>query len=168
MTDTDVVTLRDGAKMLIRPLEPADADDLQRGIEHLSPESRYRRFLGTPHIGSAELRYLTNVDHVNHEALTAIPPGSEVGVAVARYVRSTEDPASAEVAVAVEDAWQGRGVGAALIDRLAAHARAEGITRFTGLMLARNEPMIALLRRLGETRIHSSELGTVEAAVDLR
>ena len=162
----ELVTLPDGAELLVRPLTAADAPALMRGLEHLSPRSRYRRFLGTPHIGPAEIRYLTDVDHHDHEALGASDPRTGDGVAVARYVRERGTD-RAEIAVTVEDEWQGRGVGTALLDRLADRARAEGIRVFTGLMLAGNEPMVRLLAHLGEPELTHPGDGTVEATVTL-
>jgi GNAT superfamily N-acetyltransferase len=161
------VTLADGAELVIRPLVPADAADLVRGLQHLSPLTRYRRFLGPhPDFTAKELRYLTDVDHVDHEALAARRPESDEAVGVARYVR-VAGTARAEIALTVDDEWQGRGVGSVLLDRLAARAREEGITRFTGLMFADNEPMLALFRRVGEPVVAPFGPGTVEVAVDL-
>lgn len=164
--DEELVTLPGGATVLIRPIAPTDAPALLRGLEHLSPRSRYRRFLGTPRIGPAELRYLTDVDHRDHEALGAADPATGEGVGIARYIREPGSD-SAEVAVTVEDAWQGRGVGTALLTRLADRARAAGIRRFTGLILADNAPMRALMAKLGETESHNVGDGTVEAGVAL-
>jgi GNAT superfamily N-acetyltransferase len=162
------VTLPDGAELVIRPLTPADAPELRRGLEHLSPRSRHRRFLGTPpHIGPSELRYLTDVDHHDHEALGASDRRTGAGIAVARYIRE-QGGDSAEIAVTVDDAWQGRGVGSVLLARLADRARAEGIRRFTGLMLAENAPMRALFAQLGEPEIENLGDGTIEASVLLR
>lgn len=166
--DDDALILRDGTRLQIKPLEPADRDDLRVAIENLSPETRYRRFL-TPTAGlsPSELTYLTAIDHERHEALTAIDPATGTGVAVARYVVLDEMPTRAEVAVTVADAWQGRGVGSGLTRRLAQLARARGITQFSGLMLATNTPMIRLLHSLGTVRSRRQDGGTVELVVDL-
>lgn len=162
------MALADGAELVIRPLSPADAPDLVRGLAHLSPLSRYRRFLGPhPEFSAKELRYLTDVDHLDHEALAARRPASGEAIGVARYVRIA-GTTRAEIAVTVDDEWQGRGVGSVLLDRLAGRARAAGITRFTGLMFADNEPMLALFRHLGEPVVEPFGPGTVEVAVDLR
>jgi RimJ/RimL family protein N-acetyltransferase len=164
--DEELVTLPDGATVRIRPLAPADAPALLRGLEHLSPRSRYRRFLGAPRIGPSELRYLTDVDHRDHEALGAADPATGEGIAVARYIREPGGD-SAEIAVTVDDAWQGRGVGTALLLQLADRARAAGIRRFTGLVLAENAPMRALMAKLGAPASVNVGDGTVEATVDL-
>jgi GNAT superfamily N-acetyltransferase len=152
----------------IRPIEPDDKDALARGFDRLSDRSRYRRFLSPRGpLTEAELIYLTEVDHHDHEALVAVEPETGEGVGVARFVRSTEDPKLAELAVAVADDWQGHGVGSMLAAELAKRARDEGITCFTALALAENDAMLGLLQELGEVRSGRPELGTVELAVDL-
>jgi GNAT superfamily N-acetyltransferase len=152
----------------IRPIEPDDKDALARGFDRLSERSRYRRFLSPRGpLTDAELRYLTEVDHHDHEALVAVEPETGEGVGVARFVRSPEDPKLAELAVAVADDWQGHGVGSLLAAELAKRARDEGITCFTALALAENDAILGLLQDLGEVRTGRTELGTVELAVDL-
>jgi GNAT superfamily N-acetyltransferase len=158
----------DGALLEIRPIEPGDKAALAAAVDESTDEAVYRRFLN-PHgrLTASELRYLTEVDHRDHEALVAVVPGSGRSVGVARYVRDHERPDSAEIAVSVLERWQGRGVGKALLRRLADRARDEGITQFTALMLSDNRPMRALLADLGTTRLLSSGAGAVELAVDL-
>ena len=94
-------------------------------------------------------------------------PASGNSVGVARYVRDRTQRDSAEIAVSVLETWQGRGVGRVLLHHLADRARAEGIRRFTALMLADNRPMRNLLADLGEPVVVDTEPGTVELAVDL-
>jgi ribosomal protein S18 acetylase RimI-like enzyme len=152
----------------IRPIEPTDKQAVLAGFERLSERSRYRRFLAPQgRLSSAELRYFTEVDHHDHEALVAIEPGTGEGIGVARYVRSAEDPSSAEIAVAVIDDWQQRGVGSRLTAALAERARAEGMTTFTAVLLAENEQMLGLLEELGHTRVTNRERGTLEVSVEL-
>jgi GNAT superfamily N-acetyltransferase len=160
--------LADVRSLEIRPICAEDRVAFLDGYERLGERSRYRRFL-TPHgpLTEAELRYFTEVDHHDHEALVAIDPVSGQGVGVARYVRSRVDPAVAELAVAVVDDWQGRGVGTRLANALAARARSEGIRSFTALMLAENELMVSLIKELGVVRDRHLESGTVELTVDL-
>ena len=156
------------AALLIRPISPSDKQALLDGFERLSDESRYRRFL-SPHgrLTQAELRYFTEIDHHDHEALVAIDPSTGQGVGVARYVRSKDNPASAELAIAVVDDWQRLGVGTRLATELAVRAREEGISTFTGFVLAENELMLSLARELGEIRAVHQEHGTVELTVQL-
>jgi len=133
------VALADGASILIRPVEPNDARQLNACFEHLSAVSRYRRFLTTiDHLSKQQLTYLTDVDHERHEALVAFDAVTGECVGVARSVRNADDPGRAEVTVVVADLWQGHGVGSALIERLAARAKAAGVERFTARMLIGN------------------------------
>ena len=160
--------LRDGHQILIRPISPEDSDELSAGMERLSPESRYRRFF-TPasRLNASQLRYLTEVDHHDHEALVAVQPDTGHGIGVARFVRSAADAELAEVAVAVADSWHGRGVATALLGRLTERAREEGIRRFSAEILAENQPMLELIDDVGPVTMRHSGQGTVEVEVDL-
>ncbi len=116
----------------------------------MSEESRYRRFLSPkPSFTSAELAYLTEVDHHDHEALIAIEPESGEPVGVARYVRDPAQPHVAEAALAVVDEWQHRGVGTALLRHLIARARQEDVRRFRTSVLGDNQAMFRLLDQPG-------------------
>jgi GNAT superfamily N-acetyltransferase len=163
-----VATLRDGSRVAVRPVKPSDATLLVRGFERLSDESRYRRFLSSmPELSEAMVRYLTDVDHHDHEALVALDADRGEGVGVARYVRDSADPTRAEAAVTVVDDWQGRGVGTLLLELLAGRAREEDITRFTALMLASNDEMMELLESLGPVRVVDRDAGTVQVEAPL-
>jgi GNAT superfamily N-acetyltransferase len=158
----------DAGSRLIRPIAPEDKRAFAAGFDRLGAESRYRRFLAPRgRLTASELRYFTEVDHHDHEAFVAIEPSTNEGVGAARYVRSKDDPAVAELAVAVVDDWQRRGVGTRLTAALAERARAEGITSFTALVLAENELMLNLLGELGRVRVLHPERGTVEVTVEL-
>ena len=167
--DTGVaVALRDGSSVLVRPARPDDRALLLAGFERLGPVSRYRRFLAPMAVLSDDdVTYLTNVDHHDHEALAALDTETGEGVGVARFVRSTERPDVAEFAITVIDDWQGRGVGTALLDLLAERARAEGIVRFSALLLAENREMLDLLQGLGPVRVVDHQRGTVEVEAEL-
>jgi hypothetical protein len=80
-------------------IEPGDKAAIAAAVDESSDEAVYRRFLN-PHgrLTAAELRYLTEVDHRDHEALLAFPLGSSKSVGVARYVRDPERRESAEIA----------------------------------------------------------------------
>jgi GNAT superfamily N-acetyltransferase len=162
-----VVRLRDGSCARVRQIRASDAEPLRAGFERLSEDSRYARFhLAGSTLSEPLARYLTQVDHHDHEALVAIADRAG-GVGVARYVRSRHDPRAAEAAVTVLDQWQRRGVGSALLALLAARARKAGIRRFTALMLAENRTLIERLRRLGPVRTLERAGGTVELQVAL-
>jgi RimJ/RimL family protein N-acetyltransferase len=154
------MTLRSSAgfpEILLRRITPEDKEALVAGLGHLSERSVYQRFLAPkPRLNSSELRYLTEVDFVDHYALVAVLTRSpEIVVGVGRWVRSTESPTDAEIAIVVADDVQGRGVGTQLGRALAEAARARGIERFTASMLPSNQAAHRLFAKI------SSQLQTV-------
>ncbi len=163
------VVLRDGSEVVIRPVREADAVLLADGFARLSTESRHLRFLtAKPVLSEAELRYFTQVDHHDHEALGAQDPTTGCGLGIARYVRDVDDPQAAEVAVTVTDDWQGKGLGTELLRRLTDRAREEGITRFTALAAAENSAVRPLLQGIGvELQTANAGAGTVEYETEL-
>ena len=166
--DSDGVELElnDQSWVKIRPIRPNDKEGLLAGFERLSEDSRYKRFL-TPMdtLTSSQLRYLTEVDHRDHEALIACDLDGNI-VGVGRYVREPGSDRS-EAAVTVADDWQGRGLGTALTRILAARATEEGIRTFTALLLARNEDMRGLLDAVGHVEVTSQDGEAVEVEVPL-
>jgi RimJ/RimL family protein N-acetyltransferase len=143
------IVLHDRSHVLIRQVQSADAPLLADGFARLSATSRWMRFL-TPkkELSPAELNYLTDVDHHNHEALGALDHGDGRGVGIARYIRHADDPYAAEIAVTIVDDWQGRGLGTELLAQLSDRARQEGIHRFTALVAAENVAVTGLLRNV--------------------
>jgi GNAT superfamily N-acetyltransferase len=140
------VSLPSGCTIVIRPISIADGSLLLDGFGRLSVRSRHLRFMGGKNVLTAgDVRYLTDVDHRDHEAVVALDVAGR-GVGVARFVRDPERANAAEVAIVVVDEWQRRGVGARLLSALAERAAAEGITCFTGLTADDNAGVIALLR----------------------
>ena len=161
-------TLRDGTEIVVRPIEPDDKGALLDGFARLSDESRYRRFLTpTPRLTSSQLRYLTEVDHDRHEAVIAFVEETGEPVGVARYVRFPDDPAVAEPAVTVVDAWQGRGLGTVLLEDLTERARAAGVERFAATLLAGNDPIRTLLEGLDPNASETIEQGVMEINAEL-
>src|SRR5499427_5432480 len=162
-----LVKLRDGSKVLIRQVQPADAALLADGFARLSGKSRQMRFLARKdRLSAAELRYFTDLDHRDHEALGALDQAEGRGEGVARYLRDAEDPRAAEVAVTIVDDWQGRGLGAELLARLSDRARSEGICRFTALVAEDNRAMAGLLRTMSASLTGRSH-GTAEYEIPL-
>lgn len=147
-----VMRLRDGTRLLVRHISPADKQLLDTGFRHLSEESRRKRFLAPkPRLTASDLRYLTEVDGRDHLALIAVRLDDwRRPVAVARYVRLRDDPATAEVAVTVDDEYQGRGIGRRLGVILADEARANGIARFSAEILGENVPALRLMRTISD------------------
>jgi GNAT superfamily N-acetyltransferase len=162
----EALELPDGTRLAVRALERKDKDALREGIEHLSPDSRYLRFFSALNtVSAAQLGYLTTLDHQRHEALVAIVPSTDEGIALARYVVEAQEPITAEVAVTVNDAWQGRGVGTALLHRLADYAHTRGVARFSALILPENAPMLRLIESIGPTVSREVADGTVRIVV---
>jgi len=130
-----------------RPVQPDDDVLFRRLWPRLSPDTVYRRFhspiRGLP---TETVRRLVTVDHDRREAVAAVVGGEVVGVA--RYDRSPTDPATAEFAILVEDAWQGMGLGRQLLTELIQLAAARDVTTFTASVQRDNERVIALIRRL--------------------
>jgi GNAT superfamily N-acetyltransferase len=161
------VVLRDGSGVLVRQVRSTDTLLLADGFARLSERSRRMRFLGKKdELTAAELRYYTDVDHHDHEALVALDPASGRGVGVARYVRDAEDKQAAEIALTIADDWQSRGLGTELLARLSHRGRQESICRFTGVVSVDNVPMGMLLCSVGAVETHRS-LGTVEYDIAL-
>jgi RimJ/RimL family protein N-acetyltransferase len=165
--DETRVKLRDGSEVVVRPIRPEDKAAVAAGLARMSERSRYQRFMTTTHeFTEAQLRYLTEVDHHDHEALIAFDSETGEGVGVARFVRLA-DGTSAEAAITVVDDWQGRGLGTAFGNLIADRARQEGVQRFTALLLASNRQMRDVLATLGPSEVTAEDGATIEIAVTL-
>jgi GNAT superfamily N-acetyltransferase len=164
----ELVDLPDGSEVLVRPVRPDDKPLFAAAWERFGDESRYRRFMAAKnHLSPTELAHLTEVDHVDHEAIGALHPRTGAGLGVARYLRNRDRPTTADAAVAVIDDWQGRGLGGVLLRRLSARARANGIETFTASLLTENRSMLRLFERLGRVDVRSVEGPTMEIDVEL-
>jgi RimJ/RimL family protein N-acetyltransferase len=152
--------------VIIRPIGPADAAALAAAHGRLSPESVRRRYLSPkPRLSARELRYLTDVDGVNHVALVGVSAEEpDRIVAVARFVRSADDPQAAEAAIVIADKLQGQGLGTRLGLALADAARVRGITRFTATLLRDNAAAHALFVRISD-RLTTRRDGGIEELV---
>jgi RimJ/RimL family protein N-acetyltransferase len=145
------VTLRDGTRVMLRPIMPADKQRIQEGMTRLSRQSRFRRFLSPiREFSDAQLDQLTHLDYDDHMAWAAFPVDDpELGLGIARYQRLPDEPTIAESAVVVVDSHQGRGLGMWLLTVLSQSAVENGIRTFRAFVLADNEPMIKILREVG-------------------
>lgn len=152
------VTLRDGTPVVLRLVCPEDKPILEKGFNGWSAESRYARFLGTKAaLSEDELKYLTEIDHELHFAIGAVREdgdgaGNPVGLGIARFIRLPDHHATAEAAVAVADAAQGKGLGKLLFLRLCAAAAERGIERFRCEVLGSNNSMAALIAAISPDR----------------
>jgi RimJ/RimL family protein N-acetyltransferase len=170
VTETDeIVTLRDGTRALIRPIGPQDRERLVEGFESASEKSIFLRFLAPlPRLSSGQLDYLTDIDHVHHEALIAVDPETGQSFGTARYVRDDDRPESAEFAVGVGDQWMRIGLGTALLGALVQRAQEAGITRFTGLIHPENTAIKRLVEKvIGPYRTRVAGPDGVELTVEM-
>ncbi len=156
-------TLLDGTRALLRLVTPRDARLLAEGFLRLSDMSRYTRFLAPkPRLSDEELRYLTDVDQKQHVAIGAArDDGGEPthGMGIARFIELSDEPGTAEAAVAVADDSQGRGLGRLLFMRLCAAANERGVHVFRCHVLASNKGMKALIESITPFRAITVEAG---------
>lgn len=141
------VVLRDGGVATIRPIRPDDAEKFVDLFARLGPESRYFRFFRVKKaLDADEVTHFTTVDYDRRMALVAIAGGKMVGVG--RYDADSE-PGTAEVAFAVADDQQGRGLGTELLQLLTTFARSRGFQRFRAFVLPENRQMMRVFRNSG-------------------
>ncbi|HEX2973567.1 MAG TPA: GNAT family N-acetyltransferase [Tepidisphaeraceae bacterium] len=134
--------LKDGQRVLLGPVLPEDRERIRAGIKRLSTISRYLRFFAATNTLSEEhLRYLTQVDQVNHVAWCVVDISTPAldGLGLGRFVRLAKQPTIAETALAVVDAYQGRGVGRILLGLLYLRALELGVETLRALILPENE-----------------------------
>lgn len=148
MTRQADILLADGTTAHLRAVTPGDADALVALHSRFSERTRYLRYFSPyPRIPRADLHRFVNVDHHDREAL-AVWAGDRL-LAVGRYDRLGPGAEEAEVAFAVEDAYQGRGIGSVLLEHLAAAALPAGITRFVAEVLPENAAMLRVFTDAG-------------------
>jgi ribosomal protein S18 acetylase RimI-like enzyme len=153
-----------GPTLLVKPLRHGDVRTVASVFERLGERSRRARFNGPkPCLSASELRQLASVDRTHH-ALVAYVEGDPQPVAIARLVR---DGRTADIAFAVADDYQQRGIGTVLAAELMADARAAGITEITALVSSDNPAAVTLVRRIANVlhvRREGSEL-SIRAAI---
>lgn len=171
---------KDGLAVRIRAATPNDEDLLIAGFEQLSDESRYQRFFSpTPHLSASTVDRLLDAG-AGHVILAAFvrddggdnnpdDDGNE-GWTPAGGIRAvwlTEEPGTAEMAVTVIDAYQGRGLGTLLTSVVAAVVAERGITTLSAEVLALNEPMLGVFRSYGaELQRHPNDATVIVARLD--
>ena len=164
------IELGDGTKLRLRPIAPDDEPLLHEALAAMSERSVYLRFFSPiKRLSDALAHRLATADHSDRFALIAAvhrPNGKERIAGVARYDRA-QGTEVAEVAVAVIDEFQRRGLGGLLLAELARVAHRHGIETFTLIVLPENREMLGLLRKMGW--IHQAKLtgGLYEISFDL-
>lgn len=149
-------------------LHPGDRAAVREVFDGLSEKSRRLRFHGPkPRLPDAEVEVLADVGCCGREAVGAIDLRTGEVVGLARFVRDSDDPRTAEVAFAVVDACHGYGVGGRLLGELTSLAKRDGIERFVAHVAAGNDAALALLRRAGRVASASFADGAHEVVVEL-
>jgi acetyltransferase len=170
--DPENITLKDGTTIVIRPIHPDDAADLQEAFQRLSMESIYLRFLSVKkELTDEEARTLSTVDYSARMAFVALCKENdrEIVVGVSRYaLLDANKPEMAESAVVVADEYQGRGIGKLLLRRLVGYARAKGIHYLCGNMQIGNNRMLELVKRSGLPHQTRFVEGMWEVTIDIR
>ena len=162
----ETVHLKDGTRVVLRPIRASDSQLFLEGFERLSPQSRDTRILAPKKkLTDKELRYLTEVDGIDHFALVALRRplfGQEEGIGIGRFIRLADESDTAEPAITVADDHQGKGLGTILLHRLLEAAWERGIRQFRCRVLARNTRLRDLLSELDtDVRIEEIEDGAV-------
>ncbi|HZS85976.1 MAG TPA: GNAT family N-acetyltransferase [Chloroflexota bacterium] len=169
MAPSDRLPLRDGRQVLLRLLGADDASRMAQFFLHLGDASWLQRFHSPGRrLSVRDWAAITAIEPRTREAIGALSVPDAAIVGVAQFVRDGHDATVAEVAVAVADAFQGSGLGTALLQRLAVRARAIGISRFRALIREPNRRVLTLGRR-GGTRVRATYHypGVIEAEIDL-
>jgi RimJ/RimL family protein N-acetyltransferase len=168
ITEPLETTTTSAGPVALRPLERGDRASLLEIFAGLGERSRRQRFLTPkPRLLEADLRRLTTVDDHDHAAVLAVDSTDDRPVGVARFFRDHTQPDLADVAVAVVDAWQGKGVGSLLTGALARRAVEVGIRRFTVLMACDNQAARRLAHHGSQVVLVEAASGTVELVVTL-
>ena len=153
--------LRDGSSMLLRPIRQDDIEAWFAFIARLSPHTRYLRLHHVQQRMDLEdaIRFCT-VDYKDTFALVAevIREQRKDIIAVARYYR-LPNKRSADVALTIEDIYQGRGIGTKLLECLTDVARDNGIITFEGDVLVENKQMINVIKDYGFHVVGELEAG---------
>jgi GNAT superfamily N-acetyltransferase len=153
--------LRDGSTIIIRAIRPQDRERFEQAFQQFikSPLSVRLRFHGfKASLSEREAIQMTDVDFVNHVGLVAtLGTEPERLIAAGRYIVSAD--CRAEVAFAVLEEFQGKGIGSLLLKHLATIGRAEGIREFEAEVMAENRRMISVFERSGFPIERSNEFG---------
>lgn len=162
-------TLSHGLRVAVRPMERGDRLDLIEGFEHLSSETKYRRFMSSkPRLSNADIKHLLDTDEL---AMVLVWPRSsckDIVLGVAHAIRIPDQPGTAEFCIVLADEIHGRGAGRLLTNTLAAQATRDGITHLSAYMLATNKAPARLLAGVGTIESDVIESGTRDMTVRLK
>ena len=165
-----IAPLRTAPAIRIRPVAPDDLVALRAFYEELSPDSRYRRLMSLGLLGEGDAKRFCGADHEHREGFLAIvdEAGADDGRIVGHLCVEPITPDEVEMAVAVADRYQGRGIGRALTQAALAWGRRHNVARLRASMLADNTGIIRLLESLRRPITFSAPVaGVVEAVVEV-
>jgi acetyltransferase len=155
--DTRELVLHDEHIARVRPLRSTDRAIYDRAVMDLSPQSRYFRFFAPiPRLSERMLDLMTHIDGRRHVAYVALTLDESSAVGVVRYVLSTDHPNEGEVAIAIADDWQRRGLGGQLLRGTVEHARFAGLESLTATALRGNRGAVGLLQASGFSAVGAS------------
>src|SRR3954452_4298031 len=152
-------TLRDGTHVWLRPLLARDRDEFSAAIARQTDDWRHRRFFTAVKPSSTLIEYLTHLDYLGHFAWAVGAPHPVDGIGTARFIRSHDDPTTAELGFEVADEWRGRGIGTLLLGALGAAAAHIGIETFRAEVLYENRAMRSVMNKAGAHWEHADTGG---------
>jgi len=159
------VVLRDGSTLHLRPVRPDDDVKLLDMLRHMSSQALYYRFMTVPRIDLAKAAQLAQADFDRQYVLAGECAGAIV--AIAGYYVDESSPHRAEVAFAVADAWQGRGIGTRLLECLAEIGRRRDIRTFDAYVLGENRRMMDVFLESGFTVAQQLDTGVFHVTLEL-
>ena len=161
--------LDDGAAICFRPIRPSDKGAIERGIRELSDRSRYLRFFSSfKSAPPSVIERLSAVDGFDHIAWGAVmtDEDDQPPVAAAHAIRNDDAPETADLAIAVLDAYHHRGIARILLATLMLDCRAAGLAALTLDILYANKPAITLVKALG-AQVHAKESTVITYSFDV-
>lgn len=167
--ETKKYQIKDDLIIFIRPLMKEDRKAFINAFSKLSDKTKQLRFLtSTDALSEKEFDYLVNVDHENHVAYCAFhnQKGEDVGVGVARYIKSIKKPNTAEIAVTIVDEFQGIGIGKLLIQNIVEHAKKHGIEKLVANAYYFNNTILNIVSKFPYEITGSSD-GVLTIEIDI-
>jgi acyl-CoA hydrolase/GNAT superfamily N-acetyltransferase len=163
------ITIGDGTRLLLRPIKPSDVTMKHELFYSFSKDTIYHRYFGGLKAMTMKTaaRYV-NVDYKNEMTIVAVKQNAtENIVGIGQYIL---DPSTdyAEVALAVQDEWQGKGLGTALFNYLMKIAIRRGVKGFTAWILSDNKRMLRLFEKAGYPLKVRAEGNLYHVVMDLK
>ncbi len=165
-----LIKLRDGTKILLRPIKPTDADIWVELYNSLSSNTKYLRFFSNmPTPDQRMIDKYTKIDYINKFAIIAIynENGKDKMIGVVRYGLDPPGSDSAELAVVVADKWQGKGLGTQMLLYMLRVMQKRGVKKVKGDVFLRNDKMMQIMGESGFNLIKEDAYGIRHFEFDL-